>query len=468
MAAPDNQSMIAGLFTTPQEYQQQQQAQNLALGAEMARLTPSQQGLANIYAGGRGLGQAVGGALGAPDEQLQMITQQQQLLKGLDLNDPQALVMGARQATQMGNINLANSLLQKADQAQQRALTQVNLGETYQSKQRMQQAQTLLPQLVMQDGKIDQNVLRSLASTPEGQAALNSYTTTQKNLRQSGLTAGAQALPNPFDAFVQDPNIPPAIQKYASQLKTSLDQGLIEPEKINDYTKGIVDMVSRAENLSQNRDIQKANTQFNQMMAQSNFDLKQALEANKPKQFSYIQKKEIDEITLAEQGAQKANANADAAQRALPLIDQAYSGRIEATTKGLLGAAGISTEAKVANDRLATLSQSLALNSPKFSGPTSDKDTARYDKAVGDLANPNASPQSKKEALKDIISLSALAQKQASDMRNYFEEKNTLRGFIMPRNAPEAAPETGSNMPMPQGPAPSALPSGVTVKRKGG
>jgi hypothetical protein len=47
----DNQSMIAGLFTTPQEYQQQQQAQNLALGAQMAQLSPSQQGIANIYAG---------------------------------------------------------------------------------------------------------------------------------------------------------------------------------------------------------------------------------------------------------------------------------------------------------------------------------------------------------------------------------------------------------------------------------
>lgn len=464
----DNQSMIAGLFTTPQEYQQQQQAQNLALGARMAEMTPSQQGIANIYAGARGLGQAVGGALGAPDEQLQMITQQQQLLKGLDLNDPQSLVNGARQATQMGNINLANTLLQKADQAQQRALTQVNLGETYQSKQRMQQAQTLLPQLVMQDGKIDQNVLRSLASTPEGQAALNSYTTTQKNLRQSGLTAGAQALPNPFDTFVQDPNIPPAIQSYAKQLKTSLDQGLIEPEKINDYTKGIVDMISRAENLSQNRDIQKSNTEFNRMMAESNFALRQSIEANKPKQYSYMQKNEINKITQAEQDAEKAVANADAAKRALPFVDQAYSGAIEARTKGFLGSVGISTEAKVANDRLATLSQSLALNSPKFSGPTSDKDTARYDKAVGDLANPNASPESKKEALKDIIALSTLAQKQASEMRNYFEDKNTLKGFIMPRNNPEAAPETSSNMPLPQGPAPTGLPAGVTVKRKGG
>ena len=32
------------------------------------------------------------------------------------------------------------------------------------------------------------------------------------------------------------------------------------------------------------------------MMAQSNFALRQSLEANKPKQYSYMQKKEIDQI----------------------------------------------------------------------------------------------------------------------------------------------------------------------------
>jgi hypothetical protein len=414
------------------------------------------------------LGQAVGGALGAPDEQLQMITQQQQLLKGLDLNDPQSLVNGARQATQMGNINLANSLLQKADQAQQRTLTQVNLGETYQSKQRMLQAQQLLPQLVKQDGSVDQTVLRSLASSPEGQAMLNSYTTTQKNLRQSGLTAGAQALPNPFDTFVQDPNLPPAIQNYAKQLKTSVEQGLIEPEKINDYTKGIVDMITRADQFAQNKDQQKAQNEFNRMMAQSNLDLRKTIEGNKPTQYSYMQKKEIDQIVQAEEGAKKAETNADLAKRALSLIDQAYSGSIEAKAKGLLGAVGISTEAKIANDRLATLGQNLALNSPKFSGPTSDKDTARYDKAAGDLQNPNASPQSKKQALLDIIDLSGLSKKQASEMRNYFEDKGSLRGFIMPRNNPEAAPEVNSTVPLPQGQAPTGLPAGVTVKKKGG
>jgi hypothetical protein len=120
----DNQSMIAGLFTTPQEYQQQQQAQNLALGARMAEMTPSQQGIANIYAGARGLGQAVGGALGAPDEQLQLISNRQSILRGLDQTDPNSIMQAVQRANQSGDQALAMTLIPMADQATQRLIQQ--------------------------------------------------------------------------------------------------------------------------------------------------------------------------------------------------------------------------------------------------------------------------------------------------------------------------------------------------------
>jgi hypothetical protein len=72
----------------------------------------------------------------------------------------------------------------------------------------------------------------------------------------------------------------------------------------------------------------------------------------------------------------------------------------------------------------------LALNSPKFSGPTSDADAKRYDKAVGDLANPTVSLQSKQDSLKDIQYLSQKAKAYAEQAENYFYENNkSLRGF---------------------------------------
>jgi hypothetical protein len=70
------------------------------------------------------------------------------------------------------------------------------------------------------------------------------------------------------------------------------------------------------------------------------------------------------------------------------------------------------------------------LNSPKFSGPTSDADAKRYDKAVGDLANPSVSLASKQAAIKDIQYLSEKAKAYAEQSENYFYENNkSLRGF---------------------------------------
>ena len=151
---------------------------------------------------------------------------------------------------------------------------------------------------------------------------------------------------------------------------------------------------------------------------------------NKPETFSYSQKKEFDVLTKAKEEANEADNMASVASRAAPLLQQAYGGRIEAGVKGLVGAVGISTEAKDANDRLNTLSQSLALNSPKFSGPTSDADAKRYDKAVGDLANPSVSLASKEAAIKDIQYLSQKAKAYAEQAEAHFYENNkSLRGF---------------------------------------
>jgi hypothetical protein len=159
-------------------------------------------------------------------------------------------------------------------------------------------------------------------------------------------------------------------------------------------------------------------------------EIRKNAEANKPETFSYAQKKEFDVLTKAKEEASKADNMSSVAMRAAPLLQQAYGGRIEAGIKSVAGAVGIGSEAKDANDRLVTLSQSLALNTPKFSGPTSDADAKRYDKAVGDLANPAVSLAAKQEAIKDIQYLSLKAKSYAEQAENYFYENNkSLRGF---------------------------------------
>lgn len=303
---------------------------------------------------------------------------------------------------------------------------------------------------------IDPNKLQALAMlSPDPIASLASMAKLVPDLRKAGFLGGGGQEDNPFLQFTSDPTIPAHLRNLATQYATSFSKGLIDPEKADQRAKELTDAIGRSQQFQQSQaslDAMRAATEANQKamrtlqeqgLAQSKeykqlqaentaalIEIRKNAEANKPEQFSYSQKKEFDVLTKAKEEANKADNMASVASRAAPLLQQAYGGRIEAGVKGLAGAVGISTEAKDANDRLNTLSQSLALNSPKFSGPTSDADAKRYDKAVGDLANPAISLSSKEAAIKDIMYLSQKAKSYAEQAENYFYENNkSLRGF---------------------------------------
>lgn len=303
---------------------------------------------------------------------------------------------------------------------------------------------------------IDPNKLQALAMlSPDPIASLASMAKLVPDLRKAGFLGGGGQEDNPFLQFTSDPTIPAHLRNLATQYATSFSKGLIDPEKADQRAKELTDAIGRSQQFQQSQaslDAMRAATEANQKamrtlqeqgLTQSKeykqlqaentaalIEIRKNAEANKPEQFSYSQKKEFDVLTKAKEEANKADNMASVASRAAPLLQQAYGGRIEAGVKGLVGAVGFSTEAKDANDRLNTLSQSLALNSPKFSGPTSDADAKRYDKAVGDLANPAISLSSKEAAIKDIMYLSQKAKSYAEQAENYFYENNkSLRGF---------------------------------------
>lgn len=303
---------------------------------------------------------------------------------------------------------------------------------------------------------IDPNKLQALAMlSSDPIASLSQMAKLVPDLRKAGFLGGGGQEDNPFLQFTSDPTIPAHLKNLANQYATSFNKGLIDPEKADQRVKEISEAIGRSQQFQQsqasldamraaNEANQKAmrilqeqgltqSREYKQLQAENTaalIALRTAAEANKPEQFSYAQKKEFDVLTKAKEEANKADNMSAVAMRAAPLLQQAYGGRIEAGVKGLAGAVGISTEAKDANDRLATLSQSLALNTPKFSGPTSDADAKRYDKAVGDLANPSVSLSSKEAAIKDIQYLSQKAKAYAEQAENYFYENNkSLRGF---------------------------------------
>ena len=112
-------SDILGLFTSPQQYQQQQQDIARQRAMEYAKLDPFQKASTAIGQGAYGLAGAIGGALGGQDPQLQKITQRQQLLSKLDRSNPESYKQLAKLAAQNGDPEFAMALSQELTKLQE-------------------------------------------------------------------------------------------------------------------------------------------------------------------------------------------------------------------------------------------------------------------------------------------------------------------------------------------------------------
>ena len=100
-------SEILGLFTSPQQYQQNQLSQFQNRAFQEVQLNPFQQAALGARTAGYQLGQGIGGALGGQDPQLQLIARRQQLLSQLDQSDPASFARVAKMASDAGDQELA-------------------------------------------------------------------------------------------------------------------------------------------------------------------------------------------------------------------------------------------------------------------------------------------------------------------------------------------------------------------------
>jgi hypothetical protein len=118
--------IVGGLFgITPEMYQQQMAQQGLAEGAKLGQMSPDAFGRSMLYAGGAQLGRGIGGAMGAVDPQLQLISARNAVVRGIDLNDPEALQAASSRLAQIGDMQGAYGL---AEIAQKRAESQATIG----------------------------------------------------------------------------------------------------------------------------------------------------------------------------------------------------------------------------------------------------------------------------------------------------------------------------------------------------
>lgn len=108
---------IMGLFTTPEQYQQQQRQALYEQAVKEAQLDPYQQARVNLQTGVQGLAQAGAGALGVEDPMLKIVTARQSILQQVDQTDPESLAKAAQALNQAGDVQGARAMALAAQEA---------------------------------------------------------------------------------------------------------------------------------------------------------------------------------------------------------------------------------------------------------------------------------------------------------------------------------------------------------------
>jgi len=455
---------IAGLFTTPDQYQLAQQQAQQAQALQYAHLDPRAQAQYGFYRGGQQLGGAIGGALGGVDPQLQKITQRQQLLGMIDPSNPDCYAPAIQTALQSGDQEAAfllrNEMMRVKQQAQEQQigqlktedyLTQRGLG--MQSRGLEAQAQQLIGQIKNPDGTINEQVKAQLMSFPQGQAAISQLAKVIPDLRKIGAMGAVEE--DPFKIFTQDATIPKNVQSLASQYSSSLAKGLIDPEKVDAKVKELTDMTQRVQQFEQNQQTIKAqqdmmnsfksqgmqNSQQYLALAQSNNALaKQQADFNQQMKLDEAQRKKDEAANkpLRPDLAKEEDADYMLAKDAKNLATDAYgyinkikSGEILFGVKnkamiGLMNISGTENENATARndyDRFVKnlVSESLRLNK----GTQTEGDAKRATEAIKSAESPT-------DAAKAMNTLVQLNLRKVEDAKASIERRRVNANAKLP------------------------------------
>lgn len=215
----------------------------------MPRLDPMQRATAGIYAGARGLASGIGRMLGGEDPGMRRVTEQDQIIRSIDLNNPETFGPAAQRAYQMGHTELAQKILLGADTAYQRQDVTRKRAADIQLRQQTAEAQAMLPDLMReaqpeqmvstddtgvvstipaQAAGIDPDIQRRLMGTAAGQALLKSFGEAQKAIK------GEVVKPNIAPINIKD-FTPESVKAYLN----SLNLGSLVPvaqKPVNPYT----------------------------------------------------------------------------------------------------------------------------------------------------------------------------------------------------------------------------------------
>jgi len=188
-------SEILGLFTSPQQYQQQQQDIARQRAMEFARLNPFEQASASIGQGAYGLAGAIGGALGGQDPQLQIIARRQALLSQLDQSNPQSYMQVAQLAAQNGDPEFAMQIADAGRQMQSSMATaRKSTAEAQRAELTLAQEQQLKDELSkLPENATDADVLAIVTKYGSADRVLSALRTSADKAAQRDLLSSQQA-----------------------------------------------------------------------------------------------------------------------------------------------------------------------------------------------------------------------------------------------------------------------------------
>ena len=403
------ENIVAGLFgLTPEMYGQQQRVSALNEGITLAQLDPAARGAAMTYAGARGLGGAIAGAMGIEDPQLKMISNRNAIFQQIDQSNPESMVQGIKMLSQAGDQQGAMVLAEyyrkaqgeMAQTQQRRAAEQSSLATAAKAQFGLKQEEQLRDELSKLGPNPTQEQIISVV-TKYGPAdkvlATLQGSADRAAQREATLILGRERIQAKLESDLRDAKNDKEreeariqARKELAQLTSSLAASLKTPPAPTLTT--IVNPDNPSETITVDARVYKgggkgAEGVIGAGKPSATQEKASLLKAQMGKDIDFA----ITELT---------NVTKDGG-----LIDQSTgsgAGRLADIGAGFFGQA---TEGAIAIGKLKPIQDLVLKMVPRFEGPQSDKDTQSYKEAAGQLADPTLPTKIRKEAGRTVLRL---------------------------------------------------------------
>jgi len=411
-------SEILGLFTTPEQYQQNQLAQFQNRATQEIQANPFQQAALSARTAGYQLGQGIGSALGGQDPQLQLITRRQQLASQLDQSKPESYMRVAQLAAQSGDQQFAMAIADAGRQLQTSMATtrkataeaeKIELSNAQETQLRDRLSKLVNPTeadilgIVTQYGSPDK-VLSALQASADKALQRENTATLEREKIQARSDIEKDRIQAQKDRDLEKA----ATQKERDEAQRKFEERMKQADR--DTKEAIAKLASSlrqppAPSLATIEDPENPNRTIvvdTRVYTGGGKNAAGVIGAGKP---SATQEKAALLKTQMSKDLDFAIAELTDVTKDGGLIDQSTgsgAGRLVDIGAGFVGKA---TKGSIAIGKLQPIADMALKMVPRFEGPQSNADTKSYKEAAGQLADPTLPTEIRKEAGKTVLRL---------------------------------------------------------------